>query len=168
MISKIITGISRVSRVAAGKMPLLKVFFKGHESDTLILNSYGFFSNPKPGCLSVILQSCEGSEVKYSITQDVKNIPEGLSAGDVSVFNPTTGDRLILRASGGIEATGNLSINGDLSIDGELSCTGDAVIDGELECSDAVIGGVRFSTHTHNFIEDNTPGVPKPTLGPNP
>jgi hypothetical protein len=47
---------------------------------------------------------------------------------------------------------GNITINGNLTVNGNINSTGGMSAGGEITCSDAVIGGIRFSTHVHGGV----------------
>lgn len=63
---------------------------------------------------------------------------------------------------GDVVFTGNVTIEKDLTVrknltvDEDAEVGGDLTVDGEVKASDAVLGNIRFSTHTHT---SSAPGV---------
>ncbi len=118
--------------------------------------------NSKPNTIQNI--AVEGAELR-NIDATIKlNVSDnGIAAtGDLSVEGDITVTGNITSDSD-IQAV-NITATGDLTTDGELSVGSDATISGELTASDAVLGGIRFSTHTHNTTAAPANGPTTPPI----
>jgi len=98
-----------------------------------------------------VVVACVGGlrEHPLAIVVDDRNYrPTGGAPGEVTIYHPTAGQRIVLKASGDVEITtsgGKVTIAGDLEVSGDVTATGD------VEDSGGTLQGFRniYNIHTH-------------------
>lgn len=116
------------------------------------LGPYGLTFHPKPGAEAVL--ACVGGLREHAIAiavEDRNFRPTGLAEGEVALWQPDNGVRIILRVDGSVEITGATAIAGDVEITGELTVSGGVSAGGDVEDSAGSLQAHRdlFNLHTH-------------------
>ncbi|GAN90959.1 bacteriophage related protein [Gluconobacter frateurii M-2] len=119
----------------SGGTPTIQVVLPGGEirSDVPLLQQYGFRSRPVPGSdMLAVFQAGDRSRGVVVATGDQRGRPTDLQPGEVCVYHPKTGSRILLNKSGGVEISasdGNITLNGDAVISGNLEVYGNAIVE---------------------------------------
>ncbi len=96
--------------------------FLGRVGDYVIIQPYGLYCDIPDG---VLLRAIgEGAAIPATTTR------QAAARGDVILFNPVTGDKIILKTAGGIDITcPTMTLNGDLVVNGTMTNNGKDVGD---------------------------------------
>ena len=133
----------------SGKRQLITIDYNGRPDTCVGLTPYGMYSRAPDGSLVVVFPVNGGGDIKYGIAQKYDDRFKDLEPGEVMFGNTQTGEFMKFTSAGGIDVNGNLNVTGDLDVSGEITA------------SDAVFGGVRFSTHVHAITGGSS--APGPT-----
>jgi phage gp45-like len=140
----------------SGPWPLTELEYMGKPDRAVNLTPYGVYSRAPDGAINVVLPINEGGDTKYAIGQKYADRFKDLEKGEVAIGNVETGKFIFFKSDGSIVAH-------DFTVEGDLNVTGDANITGELTAADAILGGIRFTTHFHS---DPQGGATGPAQGP--
>ena len=133
--------------------PTLQVTLPGGEvrSDVPLLQHYGFHSRPVPGSdvLTVFMAGDRTRGVAVA-TGDQRGRITDLKPGEVCVYHPRTGSKILLAENGDIEivpASGVLKVTAELQVDGSIKATGD-IVAGEVSLQNHLTSEVQSGQGT--------------------
>jgi len=98
-----------------------------------------------------VVVACVGGlrEHPLAIVVDDRNYrPTGGAPGEVTLYHPTAGQRIVLKASGDIEIT---TTGGKVTVAGDLEVSGDVTASGDVKDAGGTLQGFRdvYNVHTH-------------------
>lgn len=163
------TGIGKVLSLLTRKRkivePEVKILLRKNES----VFATQFFapntdSRPLPGDVPLFHRLEQIGKKAVIGFIDPKN-ETAVNGGEYKVYSRDSGGGIVsfihLKNDGSISisVSGNvfeLSSDGNLTAPANVDISGDLIVGGEITCTDAVIGGIRFSTHRHGGVETGT------------
>jgi len=164
LIGKILSNIVRKRRINEPESKV--VIYKADNIYATRFNSCNEDSKPLPGdfCLLDSLMKI-GRKVILGFF-DPKN-ESSISDGEKKIYSRNSSGGIVafiyLKSNGSID----ISLNGNVfqfDVEGNLFCPGNLIVSGEITASDAVLNGIRFTTHRHSGVDtgsgDSGPPVP--------
>lgn len=140
--------------------PTLQVVLPGGEvrADVPLLQHYGFHSRPVPGSdvVTVFLAGDRSRGVAVA-TGDQRGRVTDLQPGEVCLYHPRTGSKILLAENGDIEiipASGVLKITAEIELDGSIKSTGDIVA-----------GDISLQSHLTSDVQSGQGTSGKPVFG---
>ncbi|MBN3866458.1 hypothetical protein GWK89_03110 [Gluconobacter kondonii] len=101
-------------------------------SDVPVMQLYGFASRSVPGSdLALMFISGDRTRAVAVASGDQRGRPTDLEPGEVCLYHPRTGSRILLNERGGVEITAdddNISLNGNVLLNGSINVSGNAII----------------------------------------
>lgn len=137
----------------AANFPVQQIQYKDKLADTVVIFPYGFHANMTPDTLA-LMGTVGGDDANKVILGCIPPSRPKLVGGEVVVYHPGTGSKVVMKSNGDIELTApNVTINASQS-----TFTGDVAVDGDL-----TVGPLAkdFITHTHPITGGSS--APGPT-----
>lgn len=154
-----------------GDLPIQQVEYQEKTADALRYMPYGIDANIPEDALGILLNLMGQEQNRVVLPISPKERPKNLETGDVVLYSPITGEKILFKASGGIFVSGNVTYENDITYEGDVTYNGNVSVAGDLDVTgDTTLGANVTSngkdisdTHTHNGSPTAPTGAITPT-----
>ncbi len=112
------------------QFPVQQVEYMGKAVDTIVALPYGWHANIPEDMLGILLQISTQEQNRVVLPISPKERPKPIESGEVVIYHPIKGQKILLKNDGTFEITGDATFINDLTVNGNVRIDGTLIVDG--------------------------------------
>lgn len=111
----------------SGPYPVQQVRYLGRSGKSAAWYPFGFHASAEPGSLALLLAVSGVTDARVHLPGSSPKRPE-LESGEVAVYHPKTGTKIVFKNDGTLEVTGKKDLRVEIAGDASVTATGDVTV----------------------------------------